>query len=142
MPEISRSLALTPAVTNKMIHRLKKAGIVSTTQGRNGGVSLAKAPEKLSLWEVLQAAGFNSTIAECIHLPGICELTAFCKVHRFWIVQETQLFKAFKEKMIADFAFTSESISGQKENKGISVNIPQKRENRVESLTHTNQQGR
>jgi len=107
-----------------MIHRLKKAGIVSTTQGRNGGVFLAKTPEKLSLWEVLQAAGFNSTVAECIHLPGICKLTAFCKVHCFWISQETQLFNAFKEKMIADFAFTADSIAANNVPKGNAGNIP------------------
>jgi DNA-binding IscR family transcriptional regulator len=125
-----------------MIHRLKKAGIVNTTQGRKGGVFLAKAPETLSLWDILQAAGFNSTIAECIHLPNICELTAFCKVHRFWIAQEKRLFDAFKEKMIADFAFTADSITTQPEGRNAAVRFPQKSEKRMEALTHINQQGR
>lgn len=103
--EISKKLLLTKPFATKVIYNLKTRNILLTTQGKQGGVQLARDPASLSFFEILYAMGFDSTLNECVKIPGLCPLNKTCKIHRYFIEQEQNLINNFKKTYISDFIF-------------------------------------
>jgi Rrf2 family protein len=53
--KIARSVNTSPVVIRTLICALKKAGLVRSKEGKGGGVSLARAPARISLEDVFLA---------------------------------------------------------------------------------------
>lgn len=63
----------------KVVHELGKKGYVHTTRGRGGGISLACAPEKVTIGQVVRDMEANFNIVECFHVEtSNCVLTPHC----------------------------------------------------------------
>lgn len=106
LAEISRKLFITRPFATKIVFQLKNRGIMHTTQGKNGGVRLARLPETITLLSILQGVGYRTSISECIKKPDFCPLPAPCKLHGFFIEQENFSVQALRSRTIAEFAFT------------------------------------
>ena len=109
--QVSKKLLITLPFTTKIVHQLKNKNIIETVQGKYGGIKLKKAPEQLSFFDVLNAVGFDSTINECIKIPGICPLQVTCKVHRFFNDQEMKLIDSLRNAKISDFIIRDEDLA-------------------------------
>ena len=59
-------------------------GIVRSTRGARGGVSLTKPPEEIRLSEVIQLLEGSVAPAECISNPGICTRSELCVTRDIW----------------------------------------------------------
>lgn len=103
--EISRLTAVSPSFTRKIVHGLRKAGILSAQRGRNGGIYLAKPPESIDLYFLLTSINFKFNLNECTVKPTICPFSDNCKIHNFFADTEEMLINHFKGKTIADIAF-------------------------------------
>ncbi len=68
---IAKALGISLAVTNSVITQLALAGLVQTTRGSRGGVTLAHDPTEVSLLEVVEAIEGPIVLHECI--PGLDE---------------------------------------------------------------------
>ncbi len=99
---ITQLLAVSRAFANKIIFKLRQTGIIGTVQGKYGGIFLNKPADRLSVLEVLQALGFDSTVNECLRIPTICPLIGFCKIHLFFAEQQQILINNLAKKMISD----------------------------------------
>lgn len=53
----------------KILKRLETAGIVTSYRGVSGGYQLAKAPESITIYEVISAIDKNLVLSECLS-PG------------------------------------------------------------------------
>lgn len=53
--EIASSVATNPVVIRRLLAQLTRAGIVESSHGAKGGFRLAKAPAKVSLYEIYKA---------------------------------------------------------------------------------------
>ena len=67
-----------------LIAPLIAGGIVRSTKGPRGGVSLAKTPEEIKLSEVIQLLEGSIAPVECINNPGICNRSEFCVTRDIW----------------------------------------------------------
>ena len=56
---------LTDAYLSKIFSKLRKANIVKSTPGINGGYQLAKNPSEISFWDVLEAIEGSSHFFQC-----------------------------------------------------------------------------
>ncbi len=110
LPHITQKLFISLAFANKIIRRLKKAGIVKTVQGKFGGVLLVRDPQSLSLMEIMEAVGFQGAVNACTIQPEICPFSTHCQIHNFLVGLEQQLFSALHQKPISDFAFTDKQL--------------------------------
>ena len=107
---ISQKLFITRPFATKIVYRLKQYKILNTTQGKEGGVSLNVNPKTLSVYNILEAIGFDGSINECLKVPGFCPLVKTCKIHSFFIEQEEILLQSFKNKMIKDFVILESDL--------------------------------
>ena len=63
----------------QLIAKLKRAGIVTSVRGAQGGYRLAKAPEDISVGEVLRALEGDLNPVDCAEVtgtPGTCDKNA------------------------------------------------------------------
>jgi len=67
-----------------LITPLIAAGIVLSTRGPRGGVSLAKPPEAVRLSEIIQLLEGSIAPVECVNNPGICVRSKLCVTRDIW----------------------------------------------------------
>ena len=67
-----------------LITPLIAGGIIRSTRGARGGVSLAQPPEKIRLSEVIQLLEGSIAPVECVNNPGICSRSGLCVTRDIW----------------------------------------------------------
>lgn len=68
----------------RLVSPLVAAGIVRTTRGPRGGVSLAKSPEQIKLSEVINLLEGSTAPVECINDPMVCDRSGICATRDIW----------------------------------------------------------
>ena len=63
---------------------LKRAGIVGSTEGRNGGYVLLKNPEKINLYEIISIFEGKVEHMECMKGESGCVFEGNCTVKHMW----------------------------------------------------------
>ena len=101
--ELAAAVAISRPIATKIVYQLKQHGIVGTTKGKNGGAFLLKKPYRIRLLDVLKAMGFQSSVNECLKIPGICPFHEKCKVHRFFDRMNRELLAKLNRTKISDF---------------------------------------
>ena len=68
------------------IAKLKKAGIVKSTRGAQGGYTLAKGPEQISVGEILRALEGTLNLIDCVagNKDSECASFDFCVTKYVW----------------------------------------------------------
>jgi Rrf2 family iron-sulfur cluster assembly transcriptional regulator len=81
---IAERYSLSHSFVEKILHQLKQAGIVSSTQGRKGGYRLARSPHRITVRQVLEALGESLDLVGCLGPGTPCELTQICPTRGAW----------------------------------------------------------
>src|SRR5512137_737044 len=81
----ARSRVPLPTVS-KLAKELSKAGLVVSHRGRNGGYGLARAPDQISVAEIVEALEGPIALTECARPGGKadCELEDTCLARASW----------------------------------------------------------
>ena len=83
---IADRYSLPVSFIEKILHELRRAGLVSSKQGRSGGYYLAQAPDDISVRNVLEALGESLDLVGCLKSNANCELTDCCPTKGAWAV--------------------------------------------------------
>jgi Rrf2 family protein len=88
--ELSREESLPAPTVAKMMRILRRAGLVRSTRGKEGGYTLARAPEQVNVGEALAALGGRLYDARfCERHAGtvqLCTHTPDCSIRSVWRV--------------------------------------------------------
>lgn len=68
----------------QLLGNLRRAGLVSTVRGVQGGYHLAKPPRQVSLRDIIDAVEGPIELTECTSPDGGCERSATCPVKWVW----------------------------------------------------------
>lgn len=64
----------------KIVSQLAIAGLLRTSRGAHGGVSLARPPDNISLLDVVQAIDGPIELVHCIDNPDECGFSEACSI--------------------------------------------------------------
>jgi len=79
--EIAREFAISRNHLSKVVRDLAGAGFISTRRGAGGGFRLARAPEHVTLGEIVRALEARQPMVECFRADGgACVLTPRCRL--------------------------------------------------------------
>ncbi len=81
---IADRYSLPHSFVEKILHQLKQAGLVSSTQGRRGGYRLATPPDRITVRQVLEALDESLDLVGCLGPGTPCELTQICPTKSAW----------------------------------------------------------
>ncbi len=76
--EIADSYRISRHHIVKIVHRLGQLGYVETIRGKNGGLRLAQAPERIVIGKVVRDTEPSLNIVECFDDPDACVITPAC----------------------------------------------------------------
>ena len=68
----------------QLLGNLRRAGLVTTVRGAQGGYQLAKAPEHITVGDIIDATEGPLSISECISDEGCCHRSGECRTRRVW----------------------------------------------------------
>ena len=82
--EISRETKVPEPYIAKIFQGLAKTGLLQSRRGPAGGFALKKSPDKISLYEVVQAVDDTAAFGDCIMGLDECSPDRACPLHAVW----------------------------------------------------------
>jgi len=96
--QIAEEQEIPPSFLAKIISQLSIAGLIHTSRGAHGGVSLARKPEAISLLDVVESIDGPITLNECTLDPSVCVFGESCPIHEVWCETQKDLVRKLREK--------------------------------------------
>jgi Rrf2 family protein len=94
---VAREMKIPPSFLAKIISQLSIAGLLHTSRGARGGVTLARAPGEISILDVVEAIDGPILLNECVGDPEDCPFNDECLVHPIWIEAQESLVKRLRD---------------------------------------------
>ncbi len=82
--DIARRQQISQQYLEHIIAPLVAAGIITSTRGPKGGISLARPPEDIRLDEVIQLLEGPIAPVECVNNPEACQRSQTCASRELW----------------------------------------------------------
>ena len=81
---IAEKQQIPPSFLAKIVSQLSIAGLIQTSRGARGGVSLAKSPEEITVLDVIEAIDGPILLNECANDPSNCPFGDTCPLQKIW----------------------------------------------------------
>jgi Rrf2 family protein len=85
-----------PSFLAKIISQLSIAGLLHTSRGARGGVTLARDPKEISLLEVIEAIDGPIQLNECVGEDADCSFDEDCPLRSVWCDAQEMLVKRLR----------------------------------------------
>ena len=94
---VAEKMKIPPSFLAKIISQLSIAGLLHTSRGARGGVTLAREPGKISMLNVVEAIDGPILLNECVGDPANCDFSDDCLVHPIWKEVQESLVSRLRE---------------------------------------------
>jgi len=101
--QIAKEQKIPPSFLAKIISQLSIAGLLQTSRGARGGVTLAKNPQDISLLDVVEAIDGPIALNECVHDDSACNLNDDCPMRPIWCEVQEELVNKLQKTNFAQF---------------------------------------
>jgi Rrf2 family protein len=81
---VAREQSIPPSFLAKIISQLSIAGLLHTSRGARGGVTLARSPKEISLLDVVEAIDGPILLNECVAELSLCNFESDCPLKPIW----------------------------------------------------------
>lgn len=82
--EIAQNEKISEKYLSYLIIPLKAEGLIYSSRGVHGGYRLAKAPDLITVKDVVQVLEGDIRIVECVKDPSVCNRTKDCITREIW----------------------------------------------------------
>ncbi|MFO0754395.1 MAG: Rrf2 family transcriptional regulator [Thermodesulfovibrionales bacterium] len=110
--DIAKGQEVPKSFLAKILQKLVRAGIVSSTRGVNGGFSLNRLPADITLLDVIEAVEGPLSLNVCVVDNKACRRKKACSVHPVWKELREFLSGKMREYSFAGFLERSDASSG------------------------------
>ena len=93
---VAEEQRIPPSFLAKIISQLSIAGLLHTSRGARGGVTLARDAKDISLLEVIEAIDGPIQLNECVGEDGECTFDEDCVLRPVWSDAQNELVKRLK----------------------------------------------
>jgi Rrf2 family protein len=98
-----------PSFLAKIISQLSIAGLIHTSRGARGGVSLARNPEDISVLDVVESIDGPIALNECTHGTGSCPFGEDCPLQPLWCGAQAELVQKLRNTNFAQLTKQKEA---------------------------------
>lgn len=102
MKEISESQRIPLSYLAKIMRRLVKKGIVSSSVGPEGGYTLRKLPEEINLRDIYEAIEGEIRMIDCVDGDGMCVFYDKCPQLPIWDKVQMSMIKILEDTTLQD----------------------------------------
>lgn len=114
--EIAKAEGLSVQYVGKLMHELRRGGLITSVRGIHGGFTLARPPQDISIADVFAVLGgetaahicskYSGNQKECVHLGG-------CSIRSVWAFIMNQVNDVLAGISLADLAQSEDSCSSK-----------------------------
>jgi Rrf2 family protein len=108
--QIAQEQQIPPSFLAKIVSQLSVAGLLQTSRGARGGVSLARSPEQISLLEVVEAIDGPILLNECVS-NGACNFGDDCAMKPIWCSAQSELVERLRDTTFDQFVKVPASVN-------------------------------
>ena len=101
---ISDELDISFPFLTKIFQQLNNADLLESHRGPNGGVALTRAPESITLREIIVAIDGEEFFTECLLGLPKCGKAAPCPLHESWACERGRLEALFQGTTLEDMS--------------------------------------
>ena len=94
--QVAQEQHIPPSFLAKIISQLSIAGLLHTSRGARGGVTLAREPQAITLLEVIEAIDGPIMLNECVSENSICTFDDDCPLRPVWCEAQEELVNRLK----------------------------------------------
>lgn len=91
--QIAEEQNIPPSFLAKIVSQLSVAGLLQTSRGARGGVSLARNPNEITLLDVVEAIDGPILLNECVGDGAECTFSEDCPLRPIWCDAQHELIK-------------------------------------------------
>ncbi len=88
---VAKEQKIPPSFLAKIISQLSIAGLLHTSRGARGGVTLARDPQEITLLDVIEAIDGPIQLNECVGDNGVCSFEEDCPIKPVWCEAQEEL---------------------------------------------------
>lgn len=89
-------------MTGKVLKRLVRSEILSSTRGAHGGYHLARPAEEISALQIVAAMEGSPEMVDCAHGEYSCNLAESCTISSFWQQVNSDITAILADKSLSD----------------------------------------
>lgn len=82
--DIAKSQQISEKFSSRLMIELRRAGLVSSVRGTQGGFRLARNPEQVTLLDVVETMEGPIHLLDCLGEPEVCPRHEHCSITRIW----------------------------------------------------------
>lgn len=102
-PALARELGIPEPTVGKLLKALAAAGLVNSHRGTHGGYALSRAPEAITVGEIIAALEGPVALVLCLEgAEGACGVEAHCPMRGRWDSVNRTLQSVFESVSLAD----------------------------------------
>lgn len=94
--QVAEEQHIPPSFLAKIISQLSIAGLLHTSRGARGGVTLAREPRDITLLEVIEAIDGPIRLNECVGDSSACTFDEQCPLRPVWCEAQSELVTRLK----------------------------------------------
>ena len=98
---------------SKVLQRMVAQGLMTSRRGGGGGFELAKAPDQISVLNVVEAIDGPMNLNLCVPGSSGCERTLACVVHPVWVEAREALVKVLERATMDKLARKRRRAQGE-----------------------------
>lgn len=99
--QIAERMHVSDGYLEEIAATLKSAGLVDGRTGPKGGYRLARAPEHISMEEIIEAVEGPVALVSC-HDDGVCPVSNACHAKCLWDFLQDALVAAIRSKKLSE----------------------------------------
>ena len=101
--QIAQEKQIPPSFLAKIVSQLSVAGLLQTSRGARGGVSLARSAADISLLDVVEAIDGPILLNDCVAENGSCAFGDSCPMQPVWCEAQKDLVGRLESTNFAQF---------------------------------------
>jgi Rrf2 family protein len=102
LKDVARRQEFSLQYLEHLIAPLIAAGLVKSTRGAGGGVSLVKPPAEITLGEAVQLLEGPIAPVDCVNDPELCHRSSFCVTRDVWIEMKEAMSRVLDSTTLQD----------------------------------------
>ncbi|MCP4574516.1 MAG: Rrf2 family transcriptional regulator [bacterium] len=103
---ISESQEISGKYLEQVVGALRRSGLVESRKGVRGGYSLSRAPEEVTLWDIISALDPHTSLVDCVLEPEVCDRSDSCLTRSIWTLLSQRMQEFWTSYTLADLIAT------------------------------------
>jgi FeS assembly SUF system regulator len=100
--ELSVQVEMPLPTVSKILKQLTRARLLVSSRGAQGGYSLARPPEAISVAEIITTLEGPIGLTECVSTPGECGQEGHCSTRAHWERINQAVYEALNDIKLSD----------------------------------------